>query len=224
MLIAEDKVRMALLLERAVQREGYLTMRAHDGCAALEIVQQNHLDAIVLDVMMPKLDGFAVLSRMRSCNIKVPTILLTAKDSGRDIVRGLDLGADDYLTKPFDLVVLMARLRALTRRSPHLVLGHLQVGNLVLHRNSHDAAVDGKVISLTPTEFTLLEVLMQRTGHIVRKETLAEFGWGTNEDFNEATLYVFMRSLRNKLHAAGQPSMLHTIRGVGYMLKCATAE
>ena len=218
-LIVEDKVRMASLLQRAAQREGYLTQVAHDGEAALTLIERNRFDAIVMDVMMPRLDGFEVLTRMRSLDVKVPTILLTAKDSSRDIVHGLDLGADDYLTKPFELAVLMARLRAVIRRPAALVQTQLQVGELLLRQDTHDAIYAGQTIPLTRMEYTLLEALMQRAGQVVRKETLMEIGWGSEEECNENTLYVFIRMLRNKLHTADHPDLLHTIRGVGYMLK-----
>ena len=220
-LIAEDKVRMASLLQRAVQREGYLTLVAHDGEAAFASVQRHRLDAVVMDVMMPKLSGFEVLARMRELKIKVPTILLTARDSSQDIVHGLDSGADDYLTKPFDLPVLLARLRALVRRPLTLVLEPLRVGHLLLCMDTHEAECDGKRITLTPIEFTLLEALMLRAGRVVPKEDLAEIGWGTDAPFQESTLYVFIRSLRTKLHSPGRADMLHTVRGVGYMLKPA---
>lgn len=215
----EDKVRMATLLQRAVQREGYLTLVAHDGEAALEAANNHHLDALVLDVMLPKLDGFTVLERLRRSDIKVPTILLTAKDSSRDIVHGLDLGADDYLTKPFELDVLLARLRALTRRAPELHQKHLQVGDMLLRSDTHSLERGDKAIALTPTEFALMEVLMRRAGQVVRKETLAEIGWGLDAEFSDSTLYVFMRSLRNKIQSNEHPALLHTVRGVGYVLK-----
>ncbi len=218
-LIVEDKVRMALLLQRAMQREGYLTLVANDGATALNFLEQQEFNAVVMDIMLPTLDGFQVLERMRSWNIRVPTIVLTARDTNRDIVHGLDLGADDYLTKPFDLAVLLARLRALVRRPAALVSAPLRAGDLLLRADTHELQFRGRTISLTPMEFTLLEVLMQRVGQVVRKETLASIGWGTSGAFREGTLYVFMRSLRNKLHIPDQPDMLHTVRGVGYMLK-----
>ena len=218
-LVAEDKARMASLLQRALQREGYLASVVSDGEAALAAIGNHRFDAIVMDVMMPKLDGFEVLARMRNMHIKAPTILLTAKDTSRDVVHGLDLGADDYLTKPFELAILLARLRALTRRPSTLVQGPLQVGGLILHAGTHEVEWRDRRTSLTPMEFTLLEALMQRSGQIVRKEDLAEIGWGTDQPFNESTLYVFVRSLRTKLHSADGPDLLHTVRGVGYMLK-----
>ena len=210
---------MASLLQRAMHREGYLTTVVHDGEAALAMLLQRQFQAVVLDVMLPKLDGFQVLERMRSCDIRVSTILLTARDTNVDIVRGLDLGADDYLTKPFDLAVLLARLRALVRRPATLVQTPLRAGDLVLRADTHEVQFRQRTISLTPMEFTLLEALMQRAGLVVRKETLAAIGWGASESFREGTLYVFMRSLRSKLHTPGEPELLRTVRGVGYMLK-----
>jgi DNA-binding response OmpR family regulator len=218
-LIVEDKVRMARLLQRAVQSEGYLTLVAHDGEAALETVNSHHLDALVLDVMLPKLDGFAVLDQMRRSQIKVPTILLTARDSNIDIIHGLDLGADDYMTKPFDLNVLLARLRALTRRAPMLHQKHVQLGDVVLRGDTHHLEYADRAVALTPTEFALMEALMRRAGQVVPTETLARIGWGLDTEFSVSTLYVFMRSLRTKIQCDEQPVVLHTVRGVGYMLK-----
>ncbi len=218
-LLVEDKVRMASLLQRAMQREGYLALVAHDGEEALDLLQQQQFNAVVMDVMLPKLDGFQVLERMRSWNIQVPTILLTARDTSRDIVHGLDLGADDYLTKPFDLAVLLARVRALVRRPETLVQSPLRAGDLTLRADAHALQVQERLIDLTPIEFTLIEAMMQRAGQVVRRETLAAAGWGASDTFREGTLYVFMRTLRRKLHIPGRPQLLHTVRGVGYMLK-----
>ena len=222
-LIVEDKMRMAALLQRAAQREGYSTVLVHDGEAALQAVSSYHLDAIVLDVMLPKLSGFEVLSRMRQDQVKVPTLLLTARDTSQDIVKGLDLGADDYLTKPFDVDVLMARLRALSRRGPVLHERQLKVGNLVLRTDTHALECDGNSIALTPTEFALMETLMQRSGFVVTKEVLTKIGWSGHADVSDDTLYVFMRALRSKIQFSRQPVLLHTVRGVGYMLKAVTA-
>jgi DNA-binding response OmpR family regulator len=222
-MIVEDKVRMASLLRRAVAREGYLTVVAHDGEKALDLARDYHLDAIVLDVMLPKLDGFSVLQRLREAAIDAPTILLTARDDNRDIVRGLDLGADDYLTKPFDLDVLLARLRALTRRKTAIDRDVLHAGNLILRSDIHSIECNGETIALTRTEFALMEALIKNAGRIVSKETLAEIGWGLGGEINEHNLYVFIRSLRNKIHQSGEAGLLQTVRGVGYILKAGVA-
>lgn len=218
-LIVEDKVRMANLLQRAVGRAGYSTVVAHDGEAALNLATDYRLDAMILDVLLPRMNGYTVLEHLRRAENNVPVIMLTARDSNEDIVHGLDLGADDYLTKPFDLSVLLARLRALTRRAPDLHPRNLRVGNLELRSDTRSVAVGDQSISLTPTEFALLEVLMQRAGHVVPKDTLAEIGWRMDSNFSESTLYVFMGSLRAKIHSDQPTASLHTVRGVGYMMK-----
>ncbi len=210
---------MAMLLQRSLQREGYVVAVVHDGESALTAIDRHRPDAIVMDVMMPKLDGFQVMERLRNLNVRIPTILLTAKHTSHDIVTGLDLGADDYLTKPFDLAVLFARLRAIVRRPLASVRGPLCVGDLLLHFETHEMERAGQRSALTPLEFTLLHGLMQRVGRVVRKEELIKIGWGNDEAFQEATLYVFIRVLRGKMHALGSPDILHTVRGVGYVLR-----
>jgi DNA-binding response OmpR family regulator len=222
-MIVDDKVRMASLLRRAMEREGYLTVVAHDGETALELANEHRLDAIVLDVMLPGLDGFSVLQRLRETAVDTPTIFLTARDTNGDIVRGLDLGADDYLTKPFDLKVLLARLRALTRRKAPIHSDILQVGNLVLRSDLHSIECNGEIIALTRTEFTLMETLMQNAGRIVSKETLVEAGWGLGGEMNEHNLYVFIASLRSKIQLSGEAASLQTVRGVGYLLRSGVA-
>jgi DNA-binding response OmpR family regulator len=218
-MIVDDKVRMASLLRRAIEREGYLTVVAHDGETALELAHDYHLDVIVLDVMLPRLDGFSVLQRLRETAVDVPTIFLTARDNNRDIVHGLDLGADDYLTKPFDLTVLLARLRALTRRKAAIHPGVLHVGNLILRSDLHSIERNGEMTPLTRTEFALMEALMKNAGRIVSKETLAEIGWGLGGEMNEHNLYVFIGSLRGKIQLSGEAALLQTVRGVGYILR-----
>ena len=222
-MIVDDKVRMASLLRRAIEREGYLTVVAHDGETALELANDYHLDAIVLDVMLPRLDGFSVLQRLRETAVDVPTIFLTARDNNRDIVHGLDLGADDYLTKPFDLTVLLARLRALTRRKAAIDPGVLHVGNLILRSDLHSIERNGEMIALTRTEFALMEALMKNAGRIVSKETLAEIGWGLGGEMNEHNLYVFIGTLRSKIQLSGESALLQTVRGVGYILRGGVA-
>lgn len=222
-LIVEDKVRMACLLRDALQREGYLTLLAADGERALDIVGCNRVDAMILDIMIPRLDGFEVLRRMREMGMSTPAIILTAKDHSQDVVHGLNLGADDYLTKPFDLDVLLARLRAILRRAPALKPEKLRVGDLQLCVKSHSLERGGRTITLTPTEFSLMEVLMRSAGHVVRKETLAEIGWSLEGEFSDSTLYVFMGSLRRKIQTAGEAPILHTVRGVGYRLRDAAS-
>jgi DNA-binding response OmpR family regulator len=218
-LVAEDKPRMAGLLQRALQREGYLVSVAFDGEQALTMGMSGGLDLMVLDVMLPRRDGFDVIKHLRAAKQMVPTIMVTARDSMADVVRGLDLGADDYLTKPFALDVLLARVRALARRGPVNYPDDLQFGDLVLNRRTHEMQRANRRASLTRTEYALLEVLMRRAGSIVPREVLAEAGWGGGAEVSDSTLYVFMRALRLKLAEAGELQLLHTVRGIGYSLR-----
>jgi two-component system OmpR family response regulator len=171
-LIAEDKPRMADLLRRALRREGYVVSVAHDGEQALTMGMLGGLDLMVLDVMMPGRDGLEVIKQLRAAKQMTPAILVTARDSMADMVRGLDSGADDYLTKPFALDVLLARMRALARRGPATYPDDLQFEDLTLNRRTHELERGNRRVALTRTEYSLLEVLMRRAGSIARR-TLA---------------------------------------------------
>jgi DNA-binding response OmpR family regulator len=209
---------MAGVLRRALQREGYVVSVADDGEQALNMGLLGGLDILVLDVMMPRLDGFDVVRHLRAAKQMMPTILVTARDSMSDIVRGLDSGADDYLMKPFPLDVLLARMRALARRGPATYPDDLQFEDLVLNRRTHELERGGRRVPLTRTEYLLLEVLMRRAGSIAPREVLAEAGWG-GADVNDSTMYVFIRALRAKVAAPGERQLLHTVRGIGYTLR-----
>jgi DNA-binding response OmpR family regulator len=218
-LVAEDKPRLANLLRRAFEREGYAVELAFDGDQAVSVGMMGGLDVLVLDVMLPGRDGFDVIRTLRAARQTTPAIMVTARDTMADIVRGLDLGADDYLTKPFSLDVLLARVRALTRRGPVTCPDDLSFRDLVLNRKTHELERGGRRTSLTRIEFSLLEVLMRRAGTIVPREVLAESGWGGDADVNDSTIYVFMRSLRSKITQPGEDQLLQTVRGVGYTLR-----
>jgi DNA-binding response OmpR family regulator len=218
-LVAEDKPRMARLLQRALQSEGYSVALAFDGEQALDMGMAGGLDVLVLDVMLPRMDGFDVIRTLRAAKKTVPTIMVTARDAMCDIVRGLDLGADDYLTKPFALDVLLARVRALSRRGPATYPDDLQIEDLRLKSRTHELQRGNRVAFLTRTEYALMEMLMRRAGCIVPREVLTEAGWGGDAEVSESTLYVFIRSLRAKIAQGGEPQLLHTARGVGYTLR-----
>jgi DNA-binding response OmpR family regulator len=208
---------MARLLQRTLQDEGYSVALAFDGEEALNIGMSGGLDVIVLDVMLPGRDGFDVIRNLRAAKSMVPTIMVTARDAMSDIVRGLDCGADDYLTKPFALDVLLARIRALSRRGPATYPADLQFQDLVLNTRTHEMQRGDRVLPLTRTEFGILEVMIRRAGCVVPRDVLVEAGWGGGAEVSDNTLYVFMRSLRNKI--GGEPRLLHTVRGVGYTLR-----
>ena len=217
--MAEDKPRMAGLLQRAFQREGYSVAVALDGEQALDMGMMGGLDVLVLDVMLPRRDGLNVIRNLRAARCPTPAIMLTARDSMADIVKGLDAGADDYLTKPFALDVLLARVRALSRRCPVTIPEDLQYEDLVLNRRSHELVRGKRRAPLTRTEFALLEVLARRAGLLVPRNVLLEAGWEPDADVGDATLYVFIRSLRAKITQPGERQLLHTVRGVGYILR-----
>jgi DNA-binding response OmpR family regulator len=210
---------MARLMQRALQSEGYSVSLAFDGEQALNMAISGGLDALVLDVMLPRRDGFDVIRTLRAAKNRIPAIFVSARDAMADIVRGLDLGADDYLTKPFALDVLLARVRALCRRGPAAYPDDLQFGDLRLNTRTHELQRGARAASLTRTEYCLMEVLMRRAGCIVPRDVLAAAGWGGDAEVNESTLYVFMGSLRTKIAQGNEPQLLHTARGVGYTLR-----
>jgi DNA-binding response OmpR family regulator len=210
---------MARFLKRALQREGYAVELASDGEQALSMGLSGGVDLMVLDVMLPRRDGFDVIRNLRAAKQTLPTIMVTARDALSDIVMGLDLGADDYLTKPFALDVLLARVRALTRRGPVAYPADLQFEDLALNSRTHELQRGSRTVSLTRTEYALLETLMRRAGCIVPRDVLVESGWGGGAEVSDGTLYVFIRSLRAKITVPGERPYLHTVRGVGYTLR-----
>lgn len=210
---------MARFLQRALQSEGYSVELASDGEQALSIGLSGAVDLMVLDVMMPRRDGFDVIRNLRAAKQMLPTLILSARDAGCDIIRGLDLGADDYLTKPFALDVMLARVRALTRRGPVTYGSDLQFEDLVLNNRTHELRRDGRTVTLTRTEYALMETLMRRAGCIVPRDALVEAGWSSTTEVSDGTLYVFIRSLRAKIAVPGERQLLHTARGVGYALR-----
>ncbi len=218
-LVAEDKPRMARLLQRALQSEGYAVTLAFDGEQALSLGMSGGIDVMVLDVMLPRRDGFDVIKNLRAAKQTIPTIMVTARDTMADVVRGLDSGADDYLTKPFALDILLARVRALSRRGPATYAADLEFEDLLLNSRTHELQRHDRVVSLTRTEYALLEVLMRRAGCIVPRDALVEAGWGGDAEVSDGTLYVFIRALRAKIAQPGERQFLHTARGIGYTLR-----
>jgi DNA-binding response OmpR family regulator len=218
-LVAEDRPKTADLLRRALLSEGHDVVLAYDGDRALVLGKSAEADLILLDVMLPVLDGFTVLRKLRKDRVRTPVIILTARDSKADIVHGLDCGADDYLTKPFELDILFARVRAVARRAPVAEMAELNFLDLHLNASTYELRRGQRTAPLTRTEYALLETLMRRPGTVVRRDTLIEQGWGAESDVSGASLYVFIRSLRSKITQPGETELLHTVRGVGYSLR-----
>ena len=218
-LIVEDDRKLAQQLKRGLDEEGHSTCLALDGKTGWEAAVASPFDVLVLDVMLPGLDGFSLVRRLRDARIATPILMLTARDATTDIVAGLDAGADDYLTKPFSFDVLLARLRALGRRKQVDPRTRLQIGDLSLDPATHDVERSGVPLSLTRTEFGLLDLLMRSAGRVITRERLIESVWGYDRDIENNTLDVFIRQLRLKVERPGTRRLIHTVRGVGYTLR-----
>lgn len=210
---------MLALLRRGLSEEGHNVVCASDGSEGWELAHAYEFDAIVLDIMLPRMNGFELAAKLRRENVATPVVMLTAKDSVPDVVRGLDAGADDYLTKPFSFNELLARLRAVQRRSTPRLQNRLQVADLILDPESREVSRAGISITLTRTEYSLLERLMYRAGKVVPRHSLIESVWGFDREIEENTLDVFVRLLRNKVDREGMPKLIATVRGVGYMIR-----
>ena len=219
LLIVEDEKRMADLLQKGLTEEGHTVTCASDGAEGLALARAYDFDVIVLDVMMPKVSGFDMAKRLRGDKVTTPILMLTAKDSVPDVIHGLDLGADDYMTKPFSFAELLARLRSVKRRSLSATDPKLQVANLVLNPASREVFRGEDPVSLTRTEYSLLERLMYRPGKVVSRRSLIESVWGFDREIEGNTLDAFMHLLRNKVDRPGLPKLIHTVRGVGYMIR-----
>lgn len=219
LLVVEDEPRMLELLRRGLTEEGHNVVCASDGSQGWALAQGYEFDSIVLDVMLPQMDGFELAKRLREERIATPVLMLTAKDSVPDVVQGLNVGADDYLTKPFSFNELLARLRALQRRASGRPQNRLQVADLILDVESREVSRAGVTIFLTRTEYSLLERLMYRAGKVVPRRMLIESVWGFEREIEENTLDAFVRLLRQKVDRAGAPKLIVTVRGVGYMIR-----
>lgn len=224
LLVVEDERQMAELLRRGLSEEGHAVMCAFDGAEGLQMVRTHPFDVVVLDVMMPKLDGCKLASCMRAERNVTPLLMLTAKDSVPDIVRGLDAGADDYLTKPFSFNELLLRLQAVRRRAMRSSAIQLHVAGLVLDRSTRQVSRDGVSVPLTRTEYRLLDRLVSDAGSVVGREMLIASVWGTTQSVEGNRLDAFMRLLRNKIDGKGQQKLIHTARGSGYSISAETQQ
>jgi two-component system, OmpR family, response regulator MprA len=218
-LVVEDDPKVRQALTRALGLEGYEVADAPDGLAALEHLQGDAADAIVLDMMMPDLNGLDVCRRLRDRGDRTPVLMLTARHETADRVAGLDAGADDYLVKPFDLAELFARLRALLRRAAPDQPDEIVVGGLRIEPASRSVTRDGAEIVLTKTEYELLLLLAEHPGQVLERETILDRVWGYSFDTNSNSLDVYIGYLRRKTEQGDLPRMIHTVRGVGFVLR-----
>ena len=218
LLVVEDERRMAHYVCRALTEEAFAVDVAHDGPGALELADTYDYDAIVLDLMLPGVDGLTVCRRLRQAGKKTPILIISARDMVEDRVRGLDAGADDYLVKPFALVELAARLRALNRRHRSTEGPVLRVGDLELDPAARTAKRSGRLIPLTPKEYALLDYLMRRAGVVLTRAMIAEHVWDYTFDNGSNVVDVHVKHLRDKVDDPGRPSLIQAVRGVGYVL------
>jgi DNA-binding response OmpR family regulator len=218
-LVVDDEASVRQALQRALRFEGFAVSTASGGRAALAAVVERPPAVVVLDVMMPDLDGVSVVKRMRADGLDVPVCILSARDEVSDRVAGLQAGADDYLVKPFALVELTARLHALLRRRGDERSGPLVVGDLVVDPRRHIATRRGRTLDPTRREFELLEAFARHPGQVLSRDQLLDRVWGYASDVETNVVDVFVGYLRRKLEAGGEPRVINTVRGVGFVLR-----
>ena len=216
-LIIEDETKIAEFLAKGLNESGYLASFAHDGLTGLKLLQEKNFDLVILDVMLPEMDGWQVLKTLRTFS-KIPVLMLTAKDHVLDRVKGLELGADDYLIKPFSYIELLARVKSLLRRSVKPESEYYQVEDLVLYRFERTVYRNQQKIGLSAKEFSLLHLLMQHQGELLTRSQIASEVWNINFDTDTNVVDVAIRRLRAKIDDQFQPKLIHTVRGMGYRL------
>ncbi|NOH01207.1 MAG: response regulator transcription factor [Chloroflexi bacterium] len=217
-LVVEDEAGVAGFLEQGLKESGYAVDVARDGADGLEYALAYEYDVIVLDIMLPKMNGLELLREVRSRRVKSPVLLLTARDGVDDRVRGLDVGADDYLVKPFAFPELLARIRALLRRPPLQTGGTLQMGDLEMDAAKREVRRGGRLIELSPREFALLELLLRHPNQVLSRTQILERVWNFDYYSDTNVVDVYIGYLRRKLDRGGDPPLIHTVRGVGFRL------
>ncbi|MEW6061144.1 MAG: response regulator transcription factor [Bacteroidota bacterium] len=220
-LIIEDEKKISALIRKGLEEESYSVEEAHDGEKGEQLLEQNQFDLVILDIMMPKKGGLEVLQSLRQRGNNVPVMMLTAKSAVEDRVRGLDVGADDYLVKPFAITELLARVRSLLRRKKGVEKSAttLTIADLTLDLVSHKATRGGKVITLTSKEFALLEYFIRNKNKTLNRSAITEHIWNYNFDTGTNIIDVYINHLRAKIDGGFTKKLIHTVRGVGYMMK-----
>ena len=218
-LIVEDEKKVAGFIKKGLEEETYAVDVAYDGEEGFHLGAMNQYDLIILDLMLPKMDGLEVLTRLRDKKVSTPILLLTAKDAVDDKVTGLNKGADDYLTKPFAFSELLARIRSLLRRGQVETQTELKVGDLTLDMVSHKVSREGEEIELTGKEYSLLEYFMRNEGKVLTRTMIAEHVWDYNFDTFTNVIDVYVNHLRKKIDKKYPAKLLHTLRGVGYVMR-----
>ena len=219
LLVAEDEKDMNRLITRALEKEGYGVDSCFDGEEAMDYLESAEYDGVILDIMMPQMSGLEVLERIRREGNPVPVLLLTAKSEVDDKVQGLDLGADDYLTKPFAMKELLARIRAMTRRKPQITANLLQIGELVLNRETFQLEYKNKSLYLGKKEYQMMELFMENPGMFISQEQIFSRIWGYNSETNSQVVWVNISYLRKKIADLQAPFIIKAQRGTGYRLE-----
>ncbi len=218
-LIIEDEKKLVDILKRALKTERYSVDVAYDGEEGLEKAMKNNYSMIILDIMLPKKDGFIVCKELRARQIHTPIIMLTARGSTEDRVVGLDVGADDYLIKPFGISELFARIRAVLRRRKTTDANILKIADLIMDKKKHEVTRAGKIIALTPKEYKLLDTLLSNQGEAINRRKLIDHAWGPTFEETNNELNVHINYLRAKVEKDDQKILIHTIRGVGFVIE-----
>lgn len=223
-LIVEDDTRLAAALAHILKENAYQVDVVHDGDAGVLYAKSGIYDVIILDVMLPKKNGFAVTTELRRANISTPILLLTARDAVGDKITGLDAGADDYMTKPFSPAELMAHLRALTRRQGDVLFERMSAGDLTLDLESYELTCNDKSIHLSYKEFSIAKILLGNPGAVISKETLITKAWGIESSAGDNNVEAYISFLRKKLAHLGSAAKIETLRKAGYRFVVASAE
>lgn len=218
-LVVEDEKKVGAFIKKGLEEDSYSVELAHDGDKGEELAVAQNFDLIILDILMPKKDGLTLLKELRAKQISTPVLMITAKGSVDDKVKGLDSGADDYLVKPFAIAELLARVRSLLRRGSAEKSTSLVVGDLALDLVSHKAHRGHKLIDLTAKEYTLLEYFMRNANRVLSRIIISEHIWNYNFDTGTNIIDVYINHLRNKIDGGFDKKLIHTVRGVGYMMK-----
>jgi heavy metal response regulator len=218
-LVVEDEKKVGAFIKKGLEEDSYSVELAHDGDKGEELAVAQNFDLIILDILMPKKDGLTLLKELRAKQISTPVLMITAKGSVEDKVKGLDSGADDYLVKPFAIAELLARVRSLLRRGPAEKSTSLVVADLALDLVSHKARRGHKLIDLTAKEYTLLEYFMRNANRVLSRTIISEHIWNYNFDTGTNIIDVYINHLRNKIDGGFDKKLIHTVRGVGYMMK-----
>ncbi len=218
-LLVEDEKDLSMIIRQGLEEEGYVVDVAHDGEEGLYMAENFPVDAIILDIMLPLLDGLSVLSALRKKGNMTPVILLTARDALLDKIKGLDTGADDYLTKPFVFGELLARVRSLLRRKATVKETVIRIGDLEINTASHEVRRAGKVITLSAREYALLEYLAYKKDTVVTRTEIVEHIYSEDSDMDSNVVDVYINYLRNKIDKDFKKKLIHTVRGAGYILK-----